>query len=96
MLNLHVLGQPIDSIMKHKGLRPSVTTDKILNPTTMAEMIEQDEVLYVDQRLMCRDKKKGGVQSKHVKKRIRVTMSKRMWPEKVDGPTLPIGSKLIV
>ena len=93
LYRIYFTGKPIDAIMKHKGIRPTIKTDSLLNSTTMAEMIENNAEIKVPQRLMIRNKQIGGVRSHHTEKRLRVTFSKRMWPEKPDSPSKPIGSK---
>ena len=70
-------------------------TKDILNPTTMAEMIENNTELTVAQSIMVRNKNEGGVTSRKMDKRLRVTFSKRMMPKKPQDASLPIGSKWI-
>ena len=91
---LSVSGEPVDTIMKHKGIKPTMKTADALNPETMANVVRDNGELKVHQMNMTRDRKTGTVRTRYMDKRLRVTFSKRIFPDTIEAPSLPIGYKL--
>ena len=86
-----LLGERIDTILKCKGIRLTSVASEKITAESLIELVKDNDVITVPQRIMKRDKKKGNIQSKVLQKRLRVTFSKRLWPENIDDVSLPIG-----
>jgi len=87
-------GDIIDTVMKHKGIRPARNTFEVLNPTTMVQSIRDKTQLAVPQMNMVRDRKTGTIHTRYMDKTLRVTFSKRVLPNSLESVSLPIGYKL--
>ena len=77
--------------MRCKGISVTVQSAQTVNADSMRELVKENKMYHVPQRLMRRDKKEGTIRSVNLEKKLRVTFSKRLWPDNIDEPSLPIG-----
>lgn len=79
--------------MKCKGVRLSVKARQTITPETFSDLVEEQRIYEVPQRIITRNKKTTVIRSKNLTKQLRVTFSKRLWPDSPESPSLPIGWK---
>ena len=93
--NLLVIGEPKPPVLKWKGVCLNAKVCETVTGDSVMNLIKENDVMHVEQSTISRDKRKITLNSNQLLKRMQVTFNKRMWPEKLDDISLPIGFQSI-